>query len=113
MIINENNIDESVRVMKRLKDGVLEGKDSNEELKYVISPREELSAVTEIFTTLEMNDRMSGNAPTDKQRNFASKLEHDFPDKAKEVLDFLGKRDISELTKETISIFISKLSGRP
>lgn len=113
MIINENNIDESVRVMKLLKDGVLGEKKDDADFKYVITAREELSAVTEIFTTLEMNDRMSGNAPTDSQKKYASKLERDFPEKAKDVLDFLGKRDISELTKETISIFIGKLSGRP
>lgn len=115
MIINENNIEESVRVLGMLEKEVLKGLGENG--NYIVTGEmyatRKLEALATIFTTLEMNDRMSGNAPTDKQRNFASKLEHDFPDKAKEVLDFLGKRDISELTKETISIFISKLSGRP
>lgn len=118
MIINENNIDESVRVMKLLKDGILEGNEGDEELKYVISPREELSAVTEIFVCLEMNDRYykneeNSNKPSEKQLAFALNLIKKDPIGAKIILETFGKSEVDKLTRDEISQFISKLSGRP
>jgi hypothetical protein len=107
MIINENNIPESLRVMNKLKEGVLEGKDSNEELKYVISPREELSAVVEIFACLEMNDRYGkSNPPTPKQLDYALSLAKRNPEKAKEVLKSYGKATIDKLDPKECSEFI-------
>jgi len=114
MLVNENNIAESVRVLGILEKEVL--KDLGENGQYIktgeMYATQKLVALAEILTTLEMNDRMSGNAPTPNQKNFALNLERDYPDKAKDVLAFLGKKSINELSKETISIFIKQLSGR-
>lgn len=110
MLINENNIKESLRVMNKLKEGIFEGKD--EESKYAISPREELIAVVEIFTTLEMNDRMSGNKPTAGQMGFALSLAKQNTDKAKIVLKNMGKPTIDKLDATEISAFIDRMKER-
>lgn len=105
MILNEGNIAESLRVLNKLKEGLLDGKD--EEAKYAISPREELSAVVDIFQCLEMNDRYGkSNPPTPKQLDYALSLAKRNPEKAKEVLKSYGKATIDKLDPKECSEFI-------
>lgn len=111
MIINENNIPESLRVMNKLKEGIFEGKD--DEVKYAISPREELMAVVEIFACLEMNDRYGkNNPPTPKQLDYALSLAKKNPDKAKDVLKSYGKATIDKLDPKECSEFIDRMRGK-
>ena len=119
MLINESNIAESFRLFACIEKEATVGIGENMEYiksgeSYVIA---KLKMLTDLLTLLEMNDRYTKNdgiinTATPKQIAFAVNLAKKDPEGAKIILGIFNKTDIDKLTKDEISQFISKMSGR-
>ncbi len=115
MILNENNVNESIRIFEQFEKYVL--KDLGEDGKYIKTSEgyvvRKLSCLSEIFACLEMNDRYGkSNPPTPKQLDFALSLAKKNPEKAKELLKGYGKQTIDKLDPKECSEFIDMMRAR-
>ena len=109
MLINEDNIKESYRVVELLEEKIL--KDLGENGAYIKTGEAytscRLKAVTEILVMLETNDRMT--MPSPSQLGFALSLAGKDRAKAKSILATMDKPTVGKLSAIEISSFIDSM----